>query len=213
MKFRGPVDLDETLVTYMNIGVAYHFAKPSQLNEQQSSAIGDYLTHLAEAVTDGVGVFLYGDNSFGKTHIASILCKEVWRRLGVASYCVTAAELRKCWTSDPNKLADSNANCEELMSRRVEKVRFLVIDDIGKEYRTSSSDYFESNFGELLRLRRKHGLTTSFTANVSRAEFAKIYGKSTDELLVECTTEILLAGQNMRSEKARDFGPYAKGEK
>lgn len=92
----------------------------------------------------------------GKTVAAGFLLKSI----KVGSY-VYAPSLPKLFLND-----------EEF--RKLRKTRFLVMDDIGLEYR---KDWFFSNFDALLHHRHGNYLPTVITTNLSGAKFEGIYSK------------------------------------
>lgn len=93
---------------------------------------------------------------------------------------------------------------EELISDRVQCVSFLVLDDVGREYRTSSG-FVESRLGELLRDRMANRLVTSITTNLNPQEFRESYGEATAQLVVESTYPLFMEGENMRERKRREI--------
>lgn len=93
------------------------------------------------------------------------------------------------------------------MSDRVMTARYLVIDDLGKEYR-SDSGFAETNFGVLLRHRSRMKLVTNITSNLTPKEFGEVYGKSTAQLVKECMYPVHFDGPDMRdaeADKLRQF--------
>jgi DNA replication protein DnaC len=80
---------------------------------------------------------------------------------------------------------------------RVEYVRLLVIDDMGKEYRANSG-FAETQFGALIRKRTRARKTTLINTNQGLREFQDVYGLSTSELVNECMISIEMKGPNVR---------------
>jgi DNA replication protein DnaC len=109
---------------------------------------------------------------------------------------VRAVELKEAWIQD----FPANEGSEETVLWRIQNVRFLFIDDLGKEYRTSSG-FSETNFGSLLRERSRKQLVTSLTTNINPDNFADSYGIASYELLRECTVPVALAGTNHRDKE------------
>jgi DNA replication protein DnaC len=178
---------------YMNIGRKYWEAKRENLSPEQSEPLQSYFEKLDQAIRQGVGVFLWGINGVGKSYLASLLCKMAWGKCGRTSYCITAHDLRECWKGDLPATVDS----EELMYDRIFKVPFLVVDDVGKEYR-STSGYAEHTLGSLLQYRVRHTKTTCITTNLTPSQFSEVYGKSTGHLAKESMLVVALSGKDMR---------------
>jgi DNA replication protein DnaC len=177
----------------MNLGRRYWSSNLSLLTSEQEEALGSYPDKLGQAIVDGVGVFLWGPNSTGKSFIAAALCIEATARFRVSSYIIRAAELKEAFIKDYPANTDSN----ETVLERVNYVTFLVIDDLGKEYRTASG-FSETAFGSLLRDRCRRKLPTSITSNLGPDEFLTVYGPSTGELAKECMIPIKLEGTSRR---------------
>lgn len=204
-----PVPLSLNHLEYMNIGRRFYEAKVEGFTSSQFKQIKKYLDNLEIFLRRGVGMFLWGKNSVGKSYVAAALCKKVWRDYRIASYCVTASELKDAWTSPRDSPAHPGS--DELMSDRVDQVRFLVIDDVGKEHRTSSG-FSESQFGRLLRSRVRDRLVTILTLNLSLQGFTRIYGESAAKLLQESAIEVCLDGPDMRGKIAGVLASVADGE-
>ena len=201
-----PIALKKNHLKYMNIGERYWKATRESLNPEQSKCLNSYLSKLDDAVRRGIGLFLWGPNNTGKSYVSALLCKMVWAQHRVTSYCVTAAELKESWIHETPAHADS----EELMSDRVALARFLVIDDLGREYR-SNSGFSEVHFGALLRQRVRENLVTCITTNLSPKEFTETYGKATSNLVKECMYPIHLVGPDMRDMQANNIKNFLEG--
>ena len=201
-----PIQLEKSHLRYMNIGKRYWGATRESLTDHQRSCLQPYLDKLEDAIRKGIGVFLWGKNNVGKSYLAALLCKIVWGQYRVTSYCVTSPDLKECWFHDLSAHPDS----VELMRERVRTARFLVVDDLGKEYRTST-EFAEAQLGALLRERSRDNLVTCFTSNLTPREFSEEYGKSTGQLVKECMHPILLDGEDMRELVAQDIHKFIQG--
>jgi DNA replication protein DnaC len=145
---------------------------------------------------------LWGDNGHGKSYISAALCKRVWGELRVTSYYITASELRDSFLPGGDRPA--NLDSFESVVQRVGSVRFLVIDDIGKEHRASSG-FAENKFGKLVRDRVRDNLVTCLTTNLNPKEFGEVYGRSTGQLIKECMIPVKIVGDDMRNVKFREI--------
>lgn len=203
-----PVEINENHLRYMNLGKRYWLSRLSTLTSEQTKALGTYPSKFDSALVNGIGLFLWGTNSSGKTYIAASLCIEATSKYRVPSYMIRAAELKEAWIKD----CPAHAGSEESTLERVQTVRFLVIDDLGKEYRTSSG-FSESNFGSLLRDRNRNNLVTCLTTNQNPKEFTATYGLSTGELVKECMIPIKVPEQQHRDRlAARVYNFFFKGK-
>ena len=68
-----------------------------------------------------------------------------------------------------------------------ENVKLLILDDLGKEYRTASG-WAENQFDALLRTRFNYGLPTIITTNVPIESWGEVYGESMYSFLHEAFT-------------------------
>lgn len=198
-------ELTEAHLTYMNIGRRYWGADVSTLLSHQRKPLQPYLEKFGQCLQQGIGLFVWGENSTGKTYVTAALCKEAWKRFRINAFCTTAAELKDCWIQD-RPLADG-----ETFTQRIEKVRLLVIDDLGKEYRAASG-FAENKFAALLRTRAREKLTTIVTTNLTPAEFKEVYGLSSGELAKECMYPVRFEPVNVRSMIAKDIGEKFGGQ-
>lgn len=201
-----PMKLTKSHLQYMNIGRRYWGATREGMTDHQRSCLQSYLDKLEGAISRGIGLFLWGTNNVGKSYISALLCKVVWGQYRVTSYCVTSAALKLCWVEDTPAHPDSS----ELMRDRVREARFLVIDDLGKEYR-SGSEFAEAQLGFLLRERVRNNLVTCFTSNLMPTEFSEEYGVSTGQLVKECMVPIRLKGDDMREIMANEMREFLNG--
>jgi DNA replication protein DnaC len=200
-----PTKLTHEMLRYMNIGERFWSARRADLTERQLKSVGPYLSKIETAIRDGVGIFLWGDNSVGKSYVAAVLCKYVWAEFRVASYCLTANELKEAWIHDPKVSEES----EETVLGRSESVRFLVIDDLGREHRAKSG-FAEGRFNALLRHRSRTKRVTCITTNLSLQGFKEVYGKPSLELAQECMMFVKVDDESHRrvlhEELSRQYG-------
>ena len=198
-----PVDLTKTHLKYMNIGERYWESALADLNQSQEKSLRSFLNKLEATIDRGIGLFLWGPNNTGKSYVSALLCKLVWAQYRVTSYCVTAAELKESWI----KSIPAHSGSDELMVDRVMTARYLVIDDLGKEYR-SDSGFAETNFGVLLRQRSRMKRVTNITSNLTPKEFGEVYGKSTAQLVKECMYPVHFDGPDMREQESQKITQF-----
>jgi len=189
-----PIQLTQKHLNYMNLGRRYQCATLGGLTKSQKEGVSSYVTNLEAYLRVGMGAFLWGPNRSGKTYISAALCKAVWGRYRVSSYSVSAEELKECWIHPD---IEAHPGSSETMLDRVKAVRFLIIDDLAKEYRTASG-FSENKLGALIRMRQKDLKITTITTNLSPDQFEKVYGKSSFELVREIMLPCKIDGENMR---------------
>ena len=150
--------------------------------------------------TCGLGLLLIGEPGHGKTTLACTVLQELLRTtprevLGYAGTGLTRPGFftdypkllrvqQKSWdeeSDDPDKwLIDSVYG--EAPSHM--NVKVLILDDLGKEYRTASG-WAENTFDAILRARFNAGLPTIITTNNSLQKWGNMYGKAMESFAHE----------------------------
>lgn len=148
-----------------------------------------YFARMEELMGRGIGVYLFSiDNQTGKTSVAAALLKRAIR-LKKTVYFEEAGRLK-------NALIRDEAFDDSLsLDRRIRSVDLLVIDDLGKEYRTSSG-YAESTLENILRDRIQALKPTIFTGNMTPKDISKVYGPSMAALMKGTMIPIEVSGYN-----------------
>lgn len=143
--------------------------------------------------TCGLGLLLTGDPGHGKTTLASVILQELIRTMPRVSWGDPDAAIRRpVYFSDyprilrlqKNQWSDEKSEENQLLldsmhgeAGREYNIRVLVIDDLGKEYRTSTG-WAENTFDALLRSRFNAGLPTIITSNVSLLNWNTVYSEA-----------------------------------
>ena len=81
-------------------------------------------------------------------------------------------------TIDPMEYEEIEALLEDLKDR----VKLLVVDDVGKEHRTGSG-FAEDEFDLLVRTRHNRGLATIYTSNIPLEQWSDQYSESLQNLI------------------------------
>ena len=71
---------------------------------------------------------------------------------------------------------------ERLLDDLLCSVQLLVVDDVGKEHRTSSG-FAEDAFDHLVRTRHHHGLHTIYTTNLALPSWSQQYSESMQDMI------------------------------
>lgn len=160
--------------------------------------VGKYLSDLPDMLDKGIGLYLWSlQNSTGKTSIATLVIKQALRHRKTAFF-EESGRLKN--------LLIKGDNFEEgvTIENRVLNVDVLVIDDIGKEYRTQSG-FAENQLETIVRARVQNMKTTIMTGNVHPKDLKNIYSEDFSALLRESMVQLNIVGHDFRAEREREL--------
>ena len=193
------LELSSRMIKRLNIG-KYHSASLKPFIGDVKTNVTKYVDNAHWCIKNGVGLYIHGPNGTGKTYLASAIVKE-YAQKGFSCVVVNAAIMQKIEV-DPRYLFDS----VETWRERVRSVHLLVIDDIGKEYRTDSG-FIEKSISNLLMIRsQQKNSATIITSNINpvpvrkgaSSSFQVIYGIGTANLILEMMRPLEVKGENWR---------------
>lgn len=181
-------------------------------NEQAYKSARAYIEKADIVVKENIGLYVYGDNSSGKTYLTACICNGLVEKGYSCEF-----------TSIPKLLAEASRSVREGRISQAEivdtlsKKSFLFIDDLGKEFIGDKSDYgynkAEKMLLEVLNARYSNGLPTIFTSNYSLDDFATNFklDKAIIERLNEMATRVIrLEGDNFRMKALKEKNKLAK---
>lgn len=155
-----------------------------------------YLGSILEMLDQGVGLYLWStENGTGKTSIASLIAKEALR-YGKTVFFEESSRLK--WMLINKEQFEEGTSIEA----RMMMVDVLILDDVGKEYRTSSG-YAENVIETLVRARVQKVKTTIMTGNVHPKDMQKIYSEDFSALLKESVVPVNVTGHDFREARAK----------
>ena len=185
---------------------------------------GHVIKQIGNIGINGVGLLFDGGPGIGKTTHAVVAAMEFLRRLpdddaeackvlganqkdyGLAFkpiYYMTYPEFlsRKKSTFDamPDDKREATYELDGFHGRSKFdwlNVRVLVIDDLGKEY---GSDYNDSSFDEILRLRYDKALPTIVTTNVRLENWEAVYKEAMASFANEAFVRVPIIGEDLRA--------------
>ena len=181
-------------------------------NKQVFESAKAFVENAKTVITNNIGLYLYGNNSSGKTYLMACICNELVDKGYSCEF-----------TSIPKLLAESGRNLRENRLSQAEIVdnlarkQFVFIDDLGKEFLGDRNDYnynkAERLLLEVLNARYSNGLPTVFTSNYSLDEFIRKFNldKAIIERLNEMATRVIrLDGENFRQKALQEKNKLAK---
>lgn len=191
-----PSSLSQEQLQRANLGRRYWGAEIDAIPEApHKGCLRLYLDELARNRTEGWGLYLWGDNSVGKTYAACAVLKEAMRRR-YSAYCILADVLRAVYIDRSMFDADMS------VVQRVETVDFLLIEDLGKEYTGKDSGWAELCLENLLRKRSRELRPTITTTNLTPKGFKERYRESAQAIALESMVAVQVKGPNWRAEAA-----------
>jgi len=178
----------------LNIGRRYWKASIASIPEDQSyrKVLIKYLKEIHKNRQEGWGLWLWGQNSRGKTWAACAVLKEASRQ-GYSCYCTPTSQLRAAF------IENHRFDAFETVAERVQSVDFLLLDDLGKEYSGKGSGWSELMIENLFRERARQLKPILITTNLTREEFESRYKQSALAIALECMLPINVKGGDLRS--------------
>ena len=183
-----------------NVPSRFWNVKLSEIPEhlEYRDKVRKYLEKMDEMLENGIGLFLYSDeNSTGKTSIAVLALKQALRLR------------RTAYFEESGRLKAALIRAEEFeenipIERRIRTVDLLVLDDVGKEYRTESG-FAENTIESVLRDRSQSMRLTIMTSNLKPNKIEQVYSADLAALLRETMIPLRISGYDWRALKAEEL--------
>lgn len=183
-----------------NVPSRFWNVKLSEIPEhlEYRDKVRKYLEKMDEMLENGIGLFLYSDeNSTGKTSIAVLALKQALRLR------------RTAYFEESGRLKAALIRAEEFeenipIERRIRTVDLLVLDDVGKEYRTESG-FAENTIESVLRDRSQSMRPTIMTSNLKPNKIEQVYSADLAALLRETMIPLRISGYDWRALKAEEL--------
>lgn len=171
-------------------------------NNEAFDKCESYCENAQIMVENNFGLYIYGDNSSGKTFLTACMCNYLIENGYSCLYTnmpTLIAEIQKSYSKN-----DGLGQAEII--DMIENKRFLFIDDLGKEFlgrefNPNASKFAEKIMLEVLNSRYNNGLPTIFSSNYSISELAESFNldKAIMERINEMSTRVIkLEGDDFR---------------
>ena len=150
----------------------------------------------------GIGLFLWGANGTGKTHLMTSAFKlllEEGHSAKVISLSSLIAKFTAGWYD-----ATEKRELQDILK----KVEFLGIEEIGKEFRSKNSDLGTVVFDNILRYRVQMQKPTWFTSNVNPKNLTANYTEDITSMLKECCYPLQVLGSDKRDREFKKIKGY-----
>lgn len=173
----------------------------------------NYIDHAKEMREHNIGLYIYGDNSSGKTYLTVCVCNELlWKgyRCVYTNLATILNEIRSSYDGQ------GMGECE--LIARLQTYDFAFIDDLGKEFlgrehNPTTAKWAEEKLFEVINARYNAQRPTIFSSNYEIAELASVLSldKAIIERINEMATRVLkLDGDDFRSDARKGKNDIAK---
>lgn len=126
-----------------------------------------YLDNKVRMLKNSCSFLLYGNNESGKTYGGLYMMHEMVRA-GISAHYLRFKNYMNLLNSSYQNMDDRK------VLRQIRDVKFLLIDELGKEH--GKGEYNMAELEELIKYRQDNMSTTGLITNVDYEEFVKVYG-------------------------------------
>lgn len=194
-------------------GATFKAAKITEHNREAFIRAKNYVDKADEVLKNNIGLYIYGDNSTGKTYLTACICNELIWKMRSCVYTNLAIILNEIRSS-----YDGKGMSECALLAHLESYDFAFIDDLGKEfigrgYNPHSSKWAEEKLFEVLNARYNAQKPTVFTSNYSIQQLANVLNldKAIVERINEMSTRVIkLDGDDFRESERKRKSDIAK---
>lgn len=180
---------------YKNITMASY--NPNIGDKNAYEAILTWQQEASKHVSEGMGLYIYGDSGVGKTHLAQALLKELVTEHTLSGMFIPTTTYIEMMYDEirnngelPEEYADQNV---AKYLRRIYDV--VILDSLGEEH---DSDFTKRSLMSFLENRYNCKLTTIITSNLSPMRVKSRYGERFHSILHDCCMSIPVLGDNQR---------------
>lgn len=161
--------------------------------------IQSYLKDPKKPLSDGVGLFLSGQNGVGKTLLLNLAFQDLYHK-GYKVKIISMSGLITLFAGGWYDVEDRRT-----LIQIMQKVQFLGIEEIGKEFKPGGTDLGLTVFDNVLRQRVQMKKPTWFTTNKKDVEITDIYSEDIASMLRESCLSVAVTGKDYRKTIASEI--------
>lgn len=197
-------ELSENNLALSGIPLEFWFSALDDLKPLNAGAkrvfrtIDTYIKKIHDNYNFGQGIFFYGSNGVGKSHLASIILQEAYK----CRYTISCFTMNK--VTPIGVKASYEEDTKEFYNRKILNVDFLVIDEVGKEQQGEKQANI-TVLEEVIRCRNAQLLPTLLITNLVMDDFKERYGNSIVSLLLQRFLDIKLVGADFRLQQHKEL--------
>lgn len=211
-KFRDRQKMSELGKKYLE--ASFETATITDHNREAYKKCVNYAKNSREVYNQNIGLYIYGDNSSGKSYLMACLCNELVAQGYNCLYTSVPSILAEIQSSYTDDTAMSQARVVTMIASK----SFVFIDDLGKEFlgrenNAGAAKFAEKVLLEVLNARYNNGRPTIFSSNYSISELAEAFAldKAIIERINEMATRVIrLEGDNFRDKALKEKSEAAK---
>lgn len=158
--------------------------------------VESYLKQCVDFKDEGIGLFLWGANGTGKSHLLNCLFKKLLEKrykVRIVSFSALIENYTNGWYKDDAKA----------IFRELKHCDFLAIEEIGKELEMKNNAVVINVLDNLLRFRLQSNKPTFITSNLKPSEIELKYTPDIASMLKEGSVPVQVMGSDFR-DKIKD---------
>jgi DNA replication protein DnaC len=160
-------------------------------NHDGIEKVNAYLNNIDDMFQDGRGLYIYGGHGTSKTTTATIILRSVMDKMYTGYYLHfhdLIDFIASVWSDESKKW-----HWEYI----VQKIDFLVLDDIARNFKMSEKESFVID--KLFVYRTNNNLPTILTTNLNTDDIGGLLGASILSIFKENVDEVKFVGEDVRA--------------
>ncbi len=154
----------------------------------------NYLKEYKEALKDGVGIYMWGDNGVGKTLLLNLLMMDLLLEKRCTVRIISMSTLITKFTG-----GWYDGDERRTLTSMLQSAQFLGIEEIGKEH---TSELATTVLDNVLRYRVQMNRPVIFTSNKAASDITTTYSEDIASMMRECCIDLNVKGKDKRIEIA-----------